>query len=98
MTLENIRVRVLTALSKVAPEADPAQLRPDLSFRDQLDIDSMDFLNFIIALHRDFKMNIPETDYPKLAPLDGCTANLHAARGDHAAPLCDGSEGEKRER
>ena len=51
MTQEEIRQSVLQALTDVAPEADPATLRTDLNLRDQLDIDSMDSLNFLIAVH-----------------------------------------------
>jgi acyl carrier protein len=51
-----------------------------VSFRDQLDIDSMDFLNFVIAVHEALHVEIPEADYPKLATLNGCVEYL-AARG-----------------
>jgi len=72
MTEEEARRIVLSVLRKVAPEADPAEINPDVNFRDQLDIDSMDFLNFIIALHRAAGIEIPEVDYPKLFTLNGC--------------------------
>ena len=62
----------LRALGEIAPEADLASLKPDVSFRDQLDIDSMDFLNFVIALHEALQVDIPEADYPKFDTLDGC--------------------------
>jgi acyl carrier protein len=76
MTPDDIRAAVLRALGGVAPEADLGHLKPDVSFREQLDIDSMDFLNFVIALHKEFRTEIPEKDYPKLATLDGCVAYL----------------------
>ena len=76
MTPDDIRAAVLRALGGVAPEADLEHLKPDVSFREQLDIDSMDFLNFVIALHKAFRIEIPEKDYPKLATLDGCIAYL----------------------
>jgi acyl carrier protein len=47
-----------------------------VSFRDQLDIDSMDFLNFVIAVHEALHVEIPEADYPKLITLNGCVAYL----------------------
>ena len=78
MTEDEIRDAVLQALSEVAPEADPAELEPDVPLRDQLDIDSMDFLNFVIALDKELGVAVPETDYPKLATLDGCVAYLAA--------------------
>jgi acyl carrier protein len=81
MTDDEIRGAVFHALSEVAPEADPAELEPDVPLRDQLDIDSMDFLNFVIALDKELGVAVPETDYPKLATLDGCVAYLAARTG-----------------
>lgn len=86
MTAEELRATVLRVLGEIAPEADLAQIKPDVSFRSQLDLDSMDVLNFVIALHETLGVEIPEADYPKLATLDGCVAYLGAAlarlRGD----------------
>jgi acyl carrier protein len=56
-------------------ETDPL---PDVAFRDQLDLDSMDLLNFFIALHKEFNGKIPEADYAKLSTLNGCIAYLTA--------------------
>jgi len=76
MTPNQIRTIVLEELSAIAPEGDLAGLRPDVSFRHQLDLDSMDVLNFTIALHRRFGVEIPEADYPRLATLSGCVDYL----------------------
>jgi acyl carrier protein len=76
MTRDDLRGTVLRALSGIAPEVDSGQIRPDVSLRDQLDIDSMDFLNFVLALHRAMGVAIPEKDYPKLATLNGCIEYL----------------------
>jgi acyl carrier protein len=70
MTKEEIRSIVLRILGDIAPEADLSKLKPDISFRDQLDIDSMDFLNFVIALDEELHLSIPEADYAKLSSLD----------------------------
>jgi acyl carrier protein len=78
MTKDEIKAAVLRMLGQVAPEADLAALKPNLRLRDQLDIDSMDLLNFVIGLHKEFKVDIPEADYPKLATLDGCIEYLAA--------------------
>ena len=67
---KDIQQAVITALLSVAPEADPATIDPKRPIREQLDIDSMDFLNFILALHRDLGVDVPERDYPKLATLE----------------------------
>ena len=80
MTNDEIRSTVLRLLGDIAPEADLARLKPDVSIRDQLDIDSMDFLNFIIALHRRLDVDIPESDYPKLRTIDGAVAYLAAKK------------------
>jgi acyl carrier protein len=78
MTEEEIRTTVLRVLASIAPELDPAAIRPDVSFRDQLDLDSMDFLNFVIALHEELGVEIPDEDASKLATLDGCVEYLAA--------------------
>jgi len=70
MTPEQIREAVLQALLDVAPEADPATVRTDVSLRDQLDIDSMDSLNFLIAVHEQLQVDIPEADWARLQTID----------------------------
>jgi len=76
MTKEEIKATVLRLLGEIAPEADLTQVDPDVNFRDQLDIDSMDFLNFVMALHERLHVEIPETDYPKVVTLNGCVEYL----------------------
>ena len=76
MTNEQIRETVLRVLSRIAPEADLTRIKPTARLRDQLDIDSMDFLNFVIGMHKEFDIEIPEAEYPKLATLDGCVDYL----------------------
>ena len=78
MTKAELKETVLQTLSMIAPEADLAQLKPLVNLRDQLDIDSMDFLNFIIALDHKLGLAVPEADYAKLASLDGCVEYLWA--------------------
>lgn len=70
MSRDEITEAVLRALSDVAPEADPATLRLDVDLRDQLDIDSMDLLNFVIGIHEQVHVDIPEADYARLQTLD----------------------------
>jgi len=67
---------IIDVLSGIAPEADFAALPAKAQLRDELDLDSMDFLNFIAALHERTKIEIPEADYPKLFTLDGAVAYL----------------------
>lgn len=80
MEERDIRRTVLTALGAVAPEADLATLDPGEPIREQLDLDSMDFLNFVVSLHERLGVDVPEADYRKLATVDGAVAYL-AARG-----------------
>ena len=61
---------LLQLLSGIAPEADYASLAGDANLRETLDLDSMDFLNFVTALHQRTGKNIPEADYPELVTLD----------------------------
>lgn len=72
MSEPEIRETVLRVLGEIAPEADLTLLNPQARLRDQLDIDSMDFLNFIIGLHKELHVEIPERDYARLATLAGC--------------------------
>lgn len=78
MTRDEIRAAVLRALGDVAPEADLSRLDPRLSFRDQLDLDSMDVLNFVTALHAALAVDVPESDYPKVGTLEGAVEYLAA--------------------
>jgi acyl carrier protein len=70
MTRDEIRTAVLQALTGVAPEIDPRCLEADRAFRQEFDLDSMDFLNFVIALHGTLGVAVPERDYGRLATLN----------------------------
>jgi acyl carrier protein len=69
MTKDEIRAVIITELGNIAPDMDVGALKPDADLRETLDIDSMDFLNFISALHQRLGVDIPERDYPKLFTL-----------------------------
>jgi acyl carrier protein len=89
MTRDEIKSAVHTALRRVAPEVDPASLKTDVPIRDQADIDSMDFLNFLLELHAALGVDIPEAAYKEVATLDGCIAYL-AAHGAQALAVKHG--------
>ncbi len=76
MTPQALREEIVAALKSIAPESDPAALDDSERVRDALDLDSMDFLNFIIALHRALNVEIPEADYAKMQTLGGAVAYL----------------------
>jgi acyl carrier protein len=76
MTHDEWKALVLRHLLKVAPDVSADELDPVVNFRDQFDFDSMDFLNFIISMCKELKIEIPEVDYPQLRCLDGCVDYL----------------------
>jgi acyl carrier protein len=81
MTNEDIRTAVQDELSNIAPEADMASLAPDTDLREALDIDSMDFLNFITAIHKRLGVDIPEADYAHLFTFKGAIDYLKKKLG-----------------
>ena len=68
-------------LGNIAPEADLKTIDPSADLREALDIDSMDFLNFVTAIHHRLGIDVPELDYPKLVTLDGAVHYLKAKLG-----------------
>lgn len=76
MTDSDIQKVVQEELNNIAPEADLASVDPAADLREAIDIDSMDFLNYVIALHEALKIDIPETDYPRLTSIDGAVGYL----------------------
>jgi acyl carrier protein len=74
MTKDEIKSIILIVLGGIAPEADLDAVAGDEDLREALDLDSMDFLNFIVALHERTGADIPEADYPRLRTLDGAIA------------------------
>ena len=78
MTEAQLREAILQALFSVAPEAEGEPLDPAANLRDQLDIDSMDFLNFLVALKDTVGIEVPEADYAQVASLDDCVRYLAA--------------------
>jgi len=71
VTREELRQAVLAVLRDVAPEAELSRLAPDTPIRDQLDVDSIDFMRFLIGINEKLHVDVPEADYPKVASLNG---------------------------
>jgi acyl carrier protein len=69
MTRDDITAALIDELGRIAPETDASRLDPHADLREELDIDSMDFLNLVAALADRLRIDIPETDYPQLATL-----------------------------
>jgi acyl carrier protein len=69
-TTSELRDVVVQSLASIAPEIDPTLLDGSVPIREQVDLDSMDYLNFVIAVSTELGIDIPEVDYPKLMTLD----------------------------
>ncbi|MCF7990447.1 MAG: acyl carrier protein [Thiohalocapsa sp.] len=78
MNRQDLRELVVDTLLGVAPEIDANALDPDVNFRDQAELDSVDYLNFVLSLEQRLSLRIPEVDYPRLSGLNGCLLYLHA--------------------
>lgn len=76
MPAADLLPQVFAILKSIAPEIEPSELDTAAPLRDQIDLDSMDYLNFIIALHEKFRVEIPESDYQKLVTMDDITSYL----------------------
>jgi len=79
MTPGEIKEEVLDILADIAPDEDLGGLKDDVAFRDQLELDSMDFLDIVMELRKRYRVQIPEEDYPQLASMKSTT--------DYLAPL-----------
>jgi acyl carrier protein len=72
---DEIKAMVLRELGKIAPEVE-SEIDPAAELREQIDLDSMDMLNLMIAIHETTGVDIPEADYPQLSTLNGCVSYL----------------------
>jgi len=91
----DIRAGVIEAIEAIAPEVEEGELLADRPLREQVDLDSMDWLNVIVGLHERFGVDIPETDYARLTTLDAIVAYL-ADRLPQAVIQRDGLPGAAR--
>jgi acyl carrier protein len=69
MTGAEIKEAVLDILSGIAPDEDLSGLKDEVAFRDQLELDSMDFLDIVMELRKRYRVQIPEEEYPALASM-----------------------------
>ncbi|VBA41113.1 Acyl carrier protein [Mycobacterium innocens] len=81
-TQQNTRDAVLSVLTTIAPEVDADDIRDDVLLRDQVDLDSMDWLNFLLGIHKRMHVDIPESDYASLRTLTDVVnyVDKHAAK------------------
>lgn len=76
MTKDDVKQIVLDIIAEIAPDEDLSDIKPDVRLRDQLDLDSMDFLDIVMELRKQHGIEVPEDDYPQLASLDSCADYL----------------------
>jgi len=76
MNREEITSAVKDIIQTVAPDEDLSGLKPDVKLREQIELDSMDFLDIVMELRKRYGVQVPEEDYKELATLDGCVAYL----------------------
>ena len=85
MNIPEVRATVLEELGNIAPEIDMKSVNASDDLREALDIDSMDFLNFIAAIHRRLGVDVPELDYSKLITINGAVTYLENKLGARMA-------------
>ncbi|MEQ9824762.1 MAG: acyl carrier protein [Puniceicoccaceae bacterium] len=76
MTADEVKKIILEIIAEIAPDEDLSDVKPDVRLRDQLDLDSMDFLDIVMELRKQHGIEVPESDYQKLASLDSCADYL----------------------
>jgi len=82
MNPKRLRSAILETLKTVAPDADVDAVDPKGSFHEQFGIDSVDFMNLMLALEKKLGVSIPDVDYPKLSSLEGCLGFLSPLVGE----------------
>jgi acyl carrier protein len=76
MTKDETKQVVLDIIADIAPDEDISNLKPEVRLRDQMQLDSMDFLDIVMELRKRHGIEVPEADYPQLASLDSCAEYL----------------------
>ena len=76
MTEDQVKQIVIDIIAEIAPDEDTSNIKPEIKLREQLDLDSMDFLDIVMELRKQHSIEVPEADYPQLASLDSCAAYL----------------------
>lgn len=76
MTEEKVKQIVIDIINEIAPDENTSNLKSEVNLRDQMDLDSMDFLDIVMELRKQHGIEVPEEDYPKLASLDSCADYL----------------------
>jgi acyl carrier protein len=86
MTAEQIRQVILDILAKIAPDEDLSDLKDEVAFRDQMELDSMDFLDIVMELRKMYRVQIPEDEYENLITMDSTVTYLTPMLKDATSP------------
>ena len=78
MTEDQVKQIVIDIINEIAPDEDTSDLKSEVNLREQMDLDSMDFLDIVMELRKQHGIEVPEADYPRLASLDSCAEYLTA--------------------
>ena len=76
MAPEEIRTAIIEILEDIAPDEDLTDLKDEVAFRDQLELDSMDFLDIVMELRKRYRVQVPEEDYPNLNSMESTVTYL----------------------
>jgi acyl carrier protein len=87
MNREEIILAIQDIIKTIAPDEDVSNLKTDVRLRDQIELDSMDFLDIVMELRKRYGVQVPEDDYKELATLDGCVAYLAPKLADKELKL-----------
>ncbi|MDD2403081.1 MAG: acyl carrier protein [Victivallaceae bacterium] len=82
MTRDEIKDAIIEIINNILPEGDCSKVDPEKKLRDQLELDSMDFLDIVMELRKQYKVQVPEADYPQLATLNSCVNYLEPRMAD----------------
>ena len=83
MTRDAVRQAIIDILGDIAPDEDMSALKDDVALREQMDLDSMDFLDIVMELRKRFNIEVPESDYQELVSMASCIHYLQPLLKDH---------------
>ena len=83
MTRDEVRQAIVDILGDIAPDEDMGSLKDDVTLREQMDLDSMDFLDIVMELRKRFNVEVPESDYQELVSVASCIQYLQPLLKDH---------------
>ena len=83
MTRDEVRQAIVDILGDIVPDEDMGSIKDDVTLREQMDLDSMDFLDIVMELRKRFNIEVPESDYQELVSMSSCIQYLQPLLKDH---------------